>query len=443
MISLNIFLIILYLVIVLAIGYFSSKRESKDDFLIGRRKLGVVGLALTIAATMIGGNSLVTYTSFIYEFGIAIAWGLIGLLFGLVILALIGRKLKDTGKNYLTLSDFFEHKFGRKTALFVTVIVVFWYLVILLIQFIAGGKIIESLLGFPYWIAILIMGLTVFVYSFLGGFKAVVKTDAFQYLLFVVLALFLGFALIKGRTFAPSSFNVMNFGIVQSIAFVILGAATIFTGPDMWQRVYAAKSKKIISKGVLISGILIVLGLIAIGMIGLSASTIPGLEPQDAFIQGLTNLLPPGFLGITFVLLFAVIMSTLDTLLFVLATSFSKDVVINHFNPKVDKVKYTKVGMLVFSVIAMLIAIFVQDIVSLGLAFISMGLVFTPVIIWAVFFKKLPDSRSVILSLVTGVLAVIIVLSAGMIGPETSVVSLPVALVFIFLGQLIWRKKKK
>ncbi len=442
MISLNVILIILYLVIVLAIGYFSSRKESKEDFMIGRRQLGPVALALTIAATFIGGNSLVTYSAFIYDFGIAVVWGLVGVTIGMTVLAFIGKKLKEQKKKYLTVSDFFEDRFGKNTALVVGLIILFWYSVVLLVQFIAGGKIIESLLGMPYWIAILIMGATVFIYSFMGGFKATVKTDVFQYLLFIVLAFLVGIFLIKGKTFVPSTFNIMNMGVGQSIAFVFLGGVTVFTGADMWQRVYAAKSKKAIKKGITIATILVLLGLVAIGTIGLAASTIPGLLPQDAFIGGLSSMLPPQFIGVTFVLLFAVIMSSIDTLLFVLATGFSEDIVRKNFNPNINKVKFTKIGMLIFSVVLMLIAIFVQDIVTLGLAFTSLGLAFAPVIIWAFFFKKQPHPKAVSLSLITGLAAVIILVIAGMVGPETSMVSLPVALIFIFIGQLIWRKKK-
>jgi Na+/proline symporter len=235
----------------------------------------------------------------------------------------------------------------------------------------------------------------------------------------------------------------MNFGIGKTIAFIIIGAATIFTGPDMWQRVYAAKNKKVIFRGIALAVIGIIVAFIAIGMIGLSArSAAPDIKPEEALIYGVTNLLPPQFLGIVFVLLFAVIMSTLDTLLFVLATNFSEDIVVKNINPSINKVKYTKLGMFIFAFLMMLIAIFVKDIITIALAFISLGLVFAPVIIGTFFFKARLKNKAIQLSLVTGVISVLIVLLAGFIGPETSTISLPVSTVFLIAGQYIWKKSK-
>ena len=439
----NWILIAAYIVIVLLIGYFSSKRESSEDFMIGKRKLGSFALAFTIAATIIGGNALITYSSFIYQYGFAMLWGLVGFVLGMWILAKIGQKLKKQGKRYYTLPGFFYDVYNKRTGLLVTAIIIFWFSLILLIQYIAGGLIISSLVNIPYWVAVLVMGLVVFIYSFLGGFKAVVKTDAFQYVLFAILAIFVGIFMVKGRVIEPTQLNIMNFGIGKTIAFIIIGAATIFTGPDMWQRVYAAKNKKVIFRGIALAVIGIIVAFIAIGMIGLSArSAAPDIKPEEALIYGVTNLLPPQFLGIVFVLLFAVIMSTLDTLLFVLATNFSEDIVVKNINPSINKVKYTKLGMFIFAFLMMLIAIFVKDIITIALAFISLGLVFAPVIIGTFFFKARLKNKAIQLSLVTGVISVLIVLLAGFIGPETSTISLPVSTVFLIAGQYIWKKSK-
>jgi len=438
----NWILIAAYLIIVLLIGYISSRRESSEDYMIGKRRLGSLAVAFTIAATMIGGNSLITYTAFIYEFGIAILWAIVGFALGMWILGKIGIKLRKEGKKYYTLPDFFYDRYSKRTGVFVTIIMIFWFSIILLVQYIAGGKIISALTSTPYWVSVLIMGLVVFIYSFLGGFKAVVKTDAFQYILFIILAIFVGIFMIQGKTIPASHFNPMGFGIGKTLAFILLGAATIFTGPDMWQRVYAAKNRSVIIKGLTLATIATLLAFFAIGMIGMAASTTPNIPSEEALIQGIQNLLPTAFLGIVFVLLFAVIMSTLDTLLFVLATNFSEDIVIKNINKNIDRVKYTRIGMFIFAFALMIIAIFVQNVVSLGLAFASLGLVFAPVIIGAFFYKKQLKNKAIQLSLVTGFISVILVLFMGFIGPETSIVSLPTAFLFLVIGQVIWRKSK-
>ena len=248
--------------------------------------------------------------------------------------------------------------------------------------------------------------------------------------------------MVQGRTIPASHFNFMSFGIGKTIAFILLGAATIFTGPDMWQRVYAARNKKVIVKGLALATVATLVAFFAIGMIGLAASATVNIPSEEALIYGISNLLPKSLLGLTFVLLFAVVMSTLDTLLFVLATNFSEDIVRKNINENINKVKYTRIGMFIFAFLLMIIAIFVQNVVSLGLAFASLGLVFAPIILGAFFYKKQLKNKAIQLSLATGFISVILVLSMGIIGPETSVVSLPTAFLFLIIGQLIWKRSK-
>ncbi len=433
-------LIAVYFLIVLLIGFISSRRKSSEDYMIRKRELGTFALAFTIAASMIGGNTLITYTALIYEYGIAILWGFTGIAFGLWILAKIGKKLKEKGKIYYTMPDFYFDNYGRKTGLIVTVIAIFWYSMVLLVQYIVGGEIISALVDIPYWASVLIMGLIVFIYSYLGGFNAVVRTDVFQYLLFIILAVFEGISMIRGKIIEPSQFNIMSFGIGKTIAFFILGITVIVVGPGMWQRVYAARDKKVIAQGFSIATVALLLAFLAIGMIGMAAATTPDIPAEESLLYGVKNLLPARFLGLTFILLFAVIMSSLDTVLFVLATNFAEGIVIKNINPAFDRVKYTRAGMFIFALILMLIAIFVQDVVSIGLAMLSLGLAFVPVIVGTFFFKKQLKRKAVQLSSIVGFVAVLVVLFMGFIGPETSAVSLPVATIFLIIGQLIWRK---
>jgi len=96
----------------------------------------------------------------------------------------------------------------------------------------------------------------------------------------------------------------------------------------------------------------------------------------------------------------------------------------------------------IFAFLMMLIAVFVKDIITIALAFISLGLVFAPAIIGTFFFKARLKNKAIQLSLVTGVISVLIVLFAGFIGPETSTISLPVSTVFLIAGQYIWKNSK-
>lgn len=54
------------------------------------------------------------------------------------------------------------------------------------VQFIGAGRLLETTLGIPYQTAVMIFAITVGLYTFIGGFRAVVLTDTIQGLVMIV-----------------------------------------------------------------------------------------------------------------------------------------------------------------------------------------------------------------------------------------------------------------
>ena len=187
MINLAIILLIAYFIIVLIIGYVSSKREKREDYLIANRKLGAWAIAFTIAATFVGGNTLVNFTGYVYSYGGAIIFALLGTVLGFLVIIPLAKRIKYMGdkKKLYNLSDYFSVRYTKKTGAVAGVIILIWFTLVITVQFIAGARVIESISPLTYRLAIVLMGLVVLAYSYMGGFKAIVKTDIFQYLLFV------------------------------------------------------------------------------------------------------------------------------------------------------------------------------------------------------------------------------------------------------------------
>jgi len=436
-------LLILYIIVVIIIGYVSSLKEKNEDFLIANRKLSSWVIAFTIAASFIGGNTLVNYTGFVYEYGAAILWGVIGTIIGFVIMILLSGRIKrfaDKKKLY-TLSDYFTAKYGVKTGAIAGIMILTWYILAMTVQFIAGARVIESISSLNYTLAVVIMCVVVLTYSFMGGFKAVVKTDFFQYSLFAILLIVIGVAITKGIDLDYGSFlDIQGPGIGKILSFIIITACFVISAPELWQRMYAAKNNIELKKGLIIASFLaIITGGACIGILGLAArASFANILPEQAAIMGLTVLLPASLKAVGLVLFFAVIMSTIDTLLFILSNVFARDIWMNFVNKKGDFLKLTKIGLILFSVLAVVISLFYSNILALGLSFLSVGLSFTPAIIGSFFFKLKP--KAVSLSFLTALAAVLILLFMGIVESETSLISLPVSLVFLLIGQVIFKK---
>lgn len=428
-----------YFAIVLLIGIYSSKKKDSDLFLIANRKLNYWNLIATISAGLLGGGVLITYTAYVFEFGLSAIWFIFGISLGLLFFLLFFKKIKkvsDDNELY-TISDYFHFNYGKNTGYLSAIVIFIWAFCLILMQFIAGGKLLSVITDFSYEWSVLIMGVIVLIYLILGGFNSVVKTDYFQYIIIIVFSFGLVYFLSDNITISSKQLSLGNMGIAQSVAFVIIGGFNIIVSADIWQRIFASKDTKNAKIGIIgSSAIVLIIGL-ALSVIGLlSKNLFPNINPDDALTIGISHLLTKGFLGVGLVLLFSVIMSTLDTMLFITSMNISNDIISYKWKiSKAEKVKYTRYSIIILSILGTLIAIYIQNIISVGLALSGIGFSLIPSIIGS--FKYKLSNIAVMISIILGVVSIIIVLLSGIIGPETSIISLPVALITLIIANKI------
>ena len=113
---LNIILIVLYFLVVLAIGLWARKRETTKEFLIAGRKIGTWQTAASMMA-VVGGMLLVGQAALAYDMGFGAIWFWVGFALGLVCLGLAAKKIKTLADehNFITISDYLFTKFDYKT----------------------------------------------------------------------------------------------------------------------------------------------------------------------------------------------------------------------------------------------------------------------------------------------------------------------------------------
>lgn len=432
---------LLYFGIVLIIGFVSSRKQTGEGFLIADRKLNCWNLIATICASFLGGGVLIAFTAYVYQFGLSAIWFFTGISAGLLIFLFLYKKLKALAdeKKFYTLSDYFYLRYGKRVGLLSAIIIFIWAFCLILMQFIAGGRVLATISGFSYQTSVFIMGIVVFIYLVLGGFRAVVKTDIFQYLIVLLMGFVIMFSLKKDLKLLPEQFNLMRMGLSQSIAFLFIGAFNIVVSADLWQRIYAAKNSRHAKIGIIGSAVLIIIVGLILSVIGLAAkNNFPDIVPDEALVYGVSRLLPSGLLGLGLVVLFAVIMSTLDTMLFIVSMNISQDVV-SHYKKlsRETLVKTTRYSIFILAFIGMLIAVFVQNIITVGLALTGIGLSLAPTILASFHLNLKP--RAVFMSALAGLASIAVVLGAGVVGPETSVASLPVSAIFLWIGQKVFK----
>lgn len=155
-------------------------------------------------------------------------------------------------------------------------------------------------------------------------------------------------------------------------------------------------------------------------LIGVSAkSSSLNINPNEVIIYGIQNLLSPNLIFIGIILMFAAIMSSADSYIFILASNFVKDFIVPLRNIKISKEKeiiYIKYFILLFSVLIFLLAYFIRDLVYISLLNIGLGVSLTPAIYSVINFK--PNIKAIIDSVISGVVYVFILAYLGLVTPQ-------------------------
>jgi Na+/proline symporter len=424
--------------------------------MIAGRKIGIIGFVTSVVASYIGGAALVAYTAYVYRFGISAIAVFLGTAIGFIVFIPYAMKLRKFSgvREFYTLSDWLNFKMGKTVGLASSVILIIVYSGMLLNQFIAGSSILANISGWSYETGLLISSCIIATYLLAGGFRSVIRTDIFQYMVMVVMLVLLGIVMMGDRrsfVMEMVDFSRMNTGM--TVAFTAFGILIIFQSAEYWQRVYGAKSDRVVKSGLIGSAVFTVLTGIAITMVGLSAHVhLHGIEAKDAFAEGLTLLMPDKLLGAALILIFAAIMSSADTQIFVLASSVAVDWVDKLSKQKSDskrRMKITRLGIIGFTGLSFLGAWFLRDLVAVIIFITGIGFSIIPAAV-ASFHWKI-SSRAAMASFISGPVYVFILLGVAAMQPEPfeffknnadlAILSIVISTIFLILFQVAGKKK--
>ncbi len=435
----ELFFVGLYLALLLALGARAGRRESSAEFLIASRRVGTLGTSASMLAVT-GGLVMMGTSALAFTMGIAAMWYWIGFAFGMIFLALVAGRIKSLAdrEQFLTIADFVFLRTDRKTATLSAAMLFVAMFFLLTGQLIAAGNLFSPLLDIPYPISVFLVGLVTIAYLFLGGYKAVVLTDMIQFgIMFLVLAAVV--VSLEPGDFSSQQMDPWAFGGFSILLFLVLGAASTVTAAEFWQRIYAAKSRRVARNACfLTAGVFLTfaLGLTLVGMTARSRS--PEIDPDTALYHGLFELVSPTLGTAAIVMLLAAVMSTIDTELFYLASSLVKDFV--HRNRSLeneDTVRLLRLAMVALTFTSMLTAIWIADILPVIFGIASLLTAISPLVILSLF-RRVPPNAA-FLSLVCGILALVVLVLSGHFDPDTSAVTFPAAVAGLAVGYLLPR----
>lgn len=372
---LDIIVILIFFGSVLTIGFISGRKTSveADDYLLSGRKVGLFLFILTNVSTWYGG--ILGVGEFTYRYGIA-SWFTQGFpyyIFAFLFALFFAKKIREA--SLFTIPDKITEIYGSKPGLFSAVLV--FILVSPAPYLLMTANLIQLIFHTGIIVSLIISLILSIAYLFHGGFKSNIYTDALQF--FVMFVGFIIILIFSANDFGGYSFLSQNLPKTHlqltggaSPTYILVWffiALWTFADPGFHQRSYAAKTGDIAVKGILISIIFWALFDFLTTSTGLYArAVLPGLnEPFLSFPLLAEKILSPGLKGIFYAALFATIMSTLNSFLFLSGTTIGRDF-IYRLNKKTNErflKKYTILGLLLSGIISILIAYQIPSVINI------------------------------------------------------------------------------
>jgi len=383
---------IIYSVIVIGIGFYIwFKRRNAppppdtQQYWASNKKMSGFLIGLSISASMMSISwSCVYGVQLFYWYGTGAAWLLVIpwliTMCGFFLFAPLFRKLQAFSQ-----PELIAKRFGKNLRQLIAIPLIFVFIVWGGAEIYAAGITIAPFLKISPEATMFLIALVIAIYTYTGGFQAVVSTDRIQFgfvSIFVIVIAYIGLkalgsdnitaGLFSADSLAPKANSGLHGFFSPGLALIAMTFFAYLPGwlieTDVWIRLQAASDNKEARKGILVAGfnsflfvgiLPMIIGLSALLLYQPVAGEIPAKLQDGALIfANLMQDFSPGWLNVLLGIgLLAASMSTVDTCGNVVALSLSYDVLEPHFSEKWNSKKLNTLAQWV-SVGAVFIAFF-------------------------------------------------------------------------------------
>ncbi|NED71973.1 sodium:solute symporter family protein [Streptomyces sp. SID9944] len=374
----------IYFAVVLGIG-FAARRSVKTslDFFLSGRSLpawitGLAFISANLAATEILGMAANSAQYGAYT----VHWYWIGAIPAMVFLGLVMMPFYY-GSKVRSVPEFLLLRFDKGAHLLSSILFAFAAILIAGVNLYALAIVVEALLGWPQWVAIVVAGFFVLAYITLGGLSSAIYNEVLQF--FVILAALIPIVVLSlkkvggwdglthkltaqhGENFTsawggtgighanPLGANwltiVLGLGFVLSFGYWTTNFAEV-------QRALSAKNLSAAQRTPLIAAfpkifivfLVMIPGLVAAALVPNIGTSASGLQYNDAIPYLMQELLPNGVLGIAVTGLLAAFMAGMAANVSSFNTVFTTDIWAKYIVKDREDAYYVRFGRLITAV---------------------------------------------------------------------------------------------
>ena len=379
-------LVALYFAFVLGIGWAAkSKVSSSIDFFLSGRSLPAWVTGLAFISANLGAVEIVGHSANGVQYGFeTMHYFWIGAIPAMVFLGIVMMPFYY-GSKVRSVPEFMLHRFGKGAHLVNGLSFAVAQLLIAGVNLLLLAKVVNSLLGWPLWVTLVVAAAIVLSYITLGGLSAAIYNEVLQF--FVIIAALLpltmiglhqvgGWSGLQEKVADPSHFHtwpgteisgfenpiVSAIGLVFGLGFVLSFGYWTTNFVEV-QRSMAADSLSSARKTPIIGAFpkMFIPFLVVIPGMVAGATVTPimdgSAEPNDAILYLMRDLLPNGLLGVAIAGLLAAFMAGMAANISAFNTVFSFDIWESYLVKDRDDEYYLKVGRIA-TVGATVIAVF-------------------------------------------------------------------------------------
>jgi SSS family solute:Na+ symporter len=358
-----------YFIAILAIGtWFGRRQKTTKDFFFGGQRFSWWLITFSLIATVVGSYSFVKYSNKGFGYGLSSSQTYLNDWIWLPLLLFAWLPILYFSR-ITSVPEYFGRRFGPKVRLAATVGLLVYLIGYVGVNLFTMGKVLNALIGWPIWVAALVVAVISATYVTAGGQTSVIMTDLFQGVMLLatgVLILILGMSALGGplelwehlpresRQIFPNFNEDPDFpsvGIFWQDA-IANSAMFYFLNQGAMMRFLAVRDIRHARKAAVVTvGVLMTVAAMVVGGGGWVARALvhSGQLPEtvaadQAFYVAMEFLSRPGVFGLVLAALTAALMSTVDTLITAVAAVVVNDVYKPYVNPEASENQQLKIA---------------------------------------------------------------------------------------------------
>lgn len=394
-------------------------------------------VALSAVSSGRSGWLVLGVSGMAYTRGIGAMWAFVGYtVVELFQFVTIGRRLRaDTERHgSITLLDYFESRYDDSRHLIRltgAVIIAIFITAYVAAQLNAGAKTLETALGIPLWIALFAAAALILVYMVLGGYIAVAYNDVVRAIIMLIgLVVLPAYGLVQVGGLGPLQhalagldpklFDPLSLGVGALVGFLGIGLGSPGQ-PHIVVRYMSIDDPRNLTMAAVVGtfwNVILGLGAVFVGLLGRAvvpdSAGLPDGDPEMIYLVLTAEYFGPALYGLLVGGIFAAILSTADSQLLVVASTFSRDIYekIWRAREQIDEARKLRLGrwvVVLSGLLALVLAYAAQDLVFWLVLFAwgGLGASLGPAIIFSLYGKR-PTRAGIVAGMVVGTLVTIV-----------------------------------